>query len=262
MNYRDKTYNTMIVRVDEGVATIVLNRPEALNASNEEMSIERTEILEGITADPEVRVLIITGGDKVFSAGGDIVALSQFNSDDAKQFSDRVVHNQRLLADMPKPTIAAVAGLAYGGGLEQVLLCDLRIAEEKARFALPEINVGIFPGGGGTQRLPRNISLCRAKEMIFFGDPINAQTALEWGILNRVVAKAELMQVAMEMANKLILKPPMALKMAKMCLNAASGCDMQTGLNLESSSWSMLFGTEEQQEGMQAFLNKRSPKYR
>lgn len=259
--YRSKHYQTMLVDVSDNVGIITLNRPEAYNASNSEMSIERTEILEGLTSDPEVRVVILTGGDKVFSAGGDLVAFSRFGSSEAKAFSQRVISNQKLMADMPKPTIAAVAGYSYGGGLEQVLQCDLRIAEEGATFALPEINVGIFPGGGGTQRLPRNISLCRAKEMVFLGKPISAATALEWGLLNRVVPKSELMPTALKLARKLAQQPSFALKMAKLCLDATQSCDLQTGLELESASWSMLFGTADQKEGMEAFINKRKPVY-
>ncbi|NPV26476.1 MAG: enoyl-CoA hydratase/isomerase family protein [Firmicutes bacterium] len=262
MSYRDKKYNTMLVTVEDDIAIIQFNRPEALNAVNEEMSYERLEIFAGVAQDPEVKVVIITGGEKVYCAGGDLVSFSKFGVVEARAFADRVVANQKLLADMPKPTIAAVAGYAFGGGMENVLMCDLRIAADNAKFALPEINVGIFPGGGGTQRLVQNISICKAKEMIFFGEPIDAQTALALGIINKVVPLAELMDTAKAWAKKLAKKPPIALRMAKMAINAAWSCDIDTGLKLESDAWAMVYGTEDQKEGMRAFIEKRKPNFK
>ncbi|NPV27340.1 MAG: enoyl-CoA hydratase [Firmicutes bacterium] len=259
MSYRDKKYNTMLVTIEDNIAIIQYNRPEALNATNEEMINERIEIFAEVGKDPEIKAVIITGGEKVFCAGGDLVSFSKFGVVEARQFADKVVASQRLFVDMPKPTIAAVAGYAFGGGMESVLACDLRIAADNARFALPEINVGIFPGGGGTQRLVQNISICKAKEMIFFGEPIDAQTALELGIVNKVVPVNELMDTAKTWAKKLAKKPPIALRMAKMAINAAWSCDLETGLKLETDAWSMLYGTADQKEGMRAFIEKRKP---
>lgn len=262
MSYRDKKYNTMLVTVEDNIAIVQLNRPEALNAVNEEMSLERMEIFTEIAQDDEVRVVIITGGEKVYCAGGDLVSFSKYGVKEARDFADRVVANQKLIVDLAKPTIAAVAGFAFGGGMESVLACDLRIAADNTKFCLPEINVGIFPGGGGTQRLVQNVSICKAKEMIFFGEPIDAQTALALGIINKVVPLAELMTTAKAWAKKLASKPPIALRMAKMAINAAWSCDIDTGLKLETDAWAMLYGTEDQKEGMRAFLEKRKPVFK
>lgn len=260
MDYLSKHYNTMRVeRRDDGIAVVQFDRPEALNAANVEMSLERVEIYAGLAYDPLVRVVIITGSGKAYCAGGDLAAFSQFDPASAKEFAMRGLNYQKLLMDMPKPTIAAVSGYAFGGGMENVLLCDLRIAAENAKFALPEIKVGIFPGGGGTQRLVQNTSICKAKEMIFLGEPIGAEEALRLGIVNRVVPTERLMDVAMEWAQKLCRRPPLALREAKKAINAAWGLDIYAGMEQEMEAWSGLYDTEDQKEGMQAFLEKRKP---
>lgn len=259
MLYREKQYNTMTVEVLDGVAVIRFNRPEAMNAANIEMSFERLEIYSGVGEDPEVKAVVVTGNEKAYCAGGDLAAFSQFDPETAGEFAQRGLSYQRVLMNMPKPTIAAVAGFAYGGGMENVLLCDLRIAADNARFALPEINVGIFPGGGGTQRLMQNISLCRAKELIFFGTHINAETALEIGLINKVVPLERLTEEAMDWARKLCKKPPLSLAAAKRLINGAWGTATDRGIELEAEAWAEIYGTEDQKEGMQAFLEKRKP---
>lgn len=259
MDYRKKTYNTMLVEVDSGIAVIRFNRPEAMNAANVEMSHERLEIFRGVSCDDEVKVVIITGSDTAYCAGGDLAAFSQFGVVEAQTFSQRGLEYQKILADMPKPVIAAVAGYAFGGGMENVLLCDLRIAAENAKFGLPEINVGIFPGGGGTQRLPQNLPVALVKEMIFLGKVIDAQEALRLGIVNKIVELDALMPEAMAWAKKLAAKPALALRAAKMAINASYSTDLQTGLNLEGQAWAALYGTKDQKEGMNAFLEKRKP---
>jgi enoyl-CoA hydratase len=158
---------------------------------------------------------------------------------------------------MPKPTSAAVAGYTLGGGMENVLMCDLRIAADNAKFGLPELGAGVFPGSGGTYRLAQNVSICKVKEMIFFGEIIDAQTALSLGIINKVVPLSELMDTAKAWAKKLAKKPPLAIKSAKMAINSAWGCNSNTFMKLESEAWSLMFGTEDQKEGMQSFIEKR-----
>jgi len=251
----------MRVDVEDHIAIVRFNRPEALNAANVEMSYERMEIYTGIMQDDDVRVVIITGDEKAYCAGGDLATFSKFDTVEAKAFGDRGVLYQRMLMDMPKPTIAAIAGFAFGGGMENVLLCDLRIAADNAKFALPEINVGIFPGGGGTQRLVQNVSICKAKEMIFLGKPIDANTALDIGLVNTVVPLAELMNTAMEWAKKLCEKPPLSLKAAKSAINAAWNVDIYTGMELETVAWASVYSTQDQKEGMNAFLEKRKPSF-
>lgn len=261
MNYLEKKYNTMRVERQGEVAIVRFDRPEAMNAANVEMSKERVEIYSGLSYDPDVRVVIITGNERAYCAGGDLEAFSKFTTAQAKEFAMRGLDYQKILMDMPKPTIAAISGFAFGGGMENVLLCDLRIAADNAKFALPEIKVGIFPGGGGTQRLVQNVSICKAKEMIFLGEPIGAQEALNLGLVNRVVPYEELMDTAMAWAKKLCKRPPIALKEAKAAVNAAWSSDIYAGMEKEIQAWSKLYATEDQKEGMNAFLQKRKPNF-
>ncbi|MEN6348700.1 MAG: enoyl-CoA hydratase-related protein [Syntrophomonas sp.] len=259
MSYREKQYNTILLTIEDNVAIVQFNRPQAMNALNREMGDERNEILAGIANDPEIRAVIITGGEKVFCAGGDLAAFSKFGVVEAREHAERIVSGERLLANFPKPTIAAIAGFALGGGMEMVLMCDLRVAAENAKFAQPEINVGIIPGAGATQRLVQHTSICKAKEMIMLGDMVDAQTALELGIINKIVPLEELMDAARKWAKKLAAKPPVALRMAKKTINNAWSCDIETGMAMEADAWGILFGTEDQKEGMNAFLEKRRP---
>jgi enoyl-CoA hydratase len=252
----------MLVTVEDHIATVQFNRPETLNAINNEVNRERVEIFTALGEDPDVRVVILTGGEKVFSAGGDLPALSQYSIVDARDHADNNFAGQRALADMPKPTIAAVAGYAMGGGAENVLLCDLRIAADNAKIACSEINVGIFPGGGATHRLVQNISMCKAKEMLFFGNVIDAQTALEMGLINKVVPLSELMSTAREWANKLARKPPFTLKMLKAVINSNWGINTETAMRVEHDAWAAIFGSEDAKEGMKAFVEKRKPEYK
>lgn len=262
MSYRNKTYNTMKLEFEDEIAIVYFDRPDALNAANIEMSYERLEIFSGLSNDLEIKVVIITGNEKAYCAGGDLAAFSKFNAEDAREFAKRGLEYQKILMDMPKPTISAISGYAYGGGMENVLLCDLRIAATNARFGLPEINVGIFPGGGATQRLVQNVSICKAKEMIFLGKTIDAQEALDLGIVNKLVSVDELMETALDWANNLCKKPPLALQEAKKAINSAWGNDIYSGMQLEIDAWAEIYSTQDQKEGMNAFLEKRKPKFK
>lgn len=262
MSYRDKSYETMKLEFRGPVAIVRFNRPEAMNAANIPMSHDRLEIYTGLSADTEVKAVIITGNEKAYCAGGDLAAFVQFDSAQALEFAERGMAYQKVLMDMPKPTIAAVAGYAFGGGMENVLLCDLRIAAENAKFALSEINVGIFPGGGGTQRLVQNISACKAKEMIFLGKPVDAATALEIGLINKVVPLENLLDAAMEWAEALCAKAPLSLAAAKKMVNGAWNQDIYTGMRMEIEAWSDIYNTNDQKEGMRAFLEKRKPVFK
>ncbi|MDR1193907.1 MAG: enoyl-CoA hydratase/isomerase family protein [Peptococcaceae bacterium] len=261
MSYRDNRYETMKLEFQGPVAVVRFDRPEAMNAANIPMSLERLEIYRGLAADPAVKAVVVTGNEKAYCAGGDLAAFSQFDPPAALEFGRRGIEYQKVLMDMPKPTIAAVAGYAFGGGMENVLLCDLRIAAENAKFALPEINVGIFPGGGGTQRLPQNISLCQAKEMIFLGKPVDARQALALGLINKVVPLAELLEAAMAWALELCQKAPLSLAAAKKMVNAAWRQDLYAGMEREVDAWAGLYATDDQKEGMRAFLEKRPPSF-
>lgn len=262
MSYRDKQYSTILLTIEDSVAIVQFNRPEAMNALNQEMGRERNEILAAIAEDEEIKAVILTGGEKVFCAGGDLAAFVKFGVVEAREHAERIIAGERLLANFPKPTIAAVAGFALGGGMEMVLMCDLRIAAANARFGQPEINVGIIPGAGATQRLVQHTSICKAKEMIMLGETIDAATAMEYGLINRITAVEELLDTAREWAHKLARKPPIALKMAKKTINNAWNCDIETGMAMEADAWGILYGTEDQKEGMNAFLEKRRPLFK
>jgi enoyl-CoA hydratase len=185
----------------------------------------------------------------------------KFGVEDARNHGDRLIVAGNVLQNMPKPTIAMIAGVCMGGGLESVLLHDLKICADNAKFGQPEINVGIFPGAGATQRLPQLMSLSKAKELVFLGEPFDAQTALELGIVNKVVPLAELKEETMKMAKKLLKKPAFALRMAKEALNSAWSTSMDRGLMIETHGWAMCYGTQDQKEGMNAFIEKRKPAY-
>ena len=259
MSYRDKSYETMKLEFRGHIAIVRFDRPDAMNAANIQMSYERLEIYQGLSADPDVKAVIITGNDKAYCAGGDLAAFVQFDSQKAMEFAERGMDYQKVLMNMPKPTIAAVGGYAFGGGMENVLLCDLRIAAENAKFALSEINVGIFPGGGGTQRLVQNVSICKAKEMIFFGKPVDANTALGMGLINKVVPLEDLLDTAIAWAEMLCEKAPLSLAAAKQMVNEAWSRDIDTGMRMEIEAWAGIYDTHDQKEGMQAFLGKRAP---
>lgn len=261
MHYSQKQYNTMQVEIDGPVAVVRFHRPDAMNAANVEMSHERLEIFRHVAEDNDVKAVVVTGNDTAYCAGGDLAVFSEFGVAEAQEFWRRGMEYQKIFSEMPKPTIAAVAGYAFGGGMENMLMCDLRIAAENAKFGLPEINVGIFPGGGGTQRLPQNVPVALAKEMIFFGRILDAQEAQSFGLVNKVVTLETLLDEAVDWARKLARKPPLALRAAKAAINAAYSTDMQTGLSLEGMAWSSLYGTKDQKEGMQAFLGKRKPQF-
>ncbi|MEQ8176241.1 MAG: enoyl-CoA hydratase/isomerase family protein [Syntrophomonadaceae bacterium] len=260
--YRQKEYRTLLIEFADDVAVLKLNRPKANNALNSEMLDELIEVMSQIAVDGEIRVLILGSSGRSFSAGGDVESFSRFGSSEAHEFAERVVHLERLVVDLPQPTIAAVSGFALGGGMEMVLMCDLRIAADNARFGQPEINLGIIPGAGATQRLVQNISPCQAKEMIFLGETIRAAAAFEMGIVNAVVPLDKLMETALKWAKKLAAKPPLALQIAKKAINAAWSCDIETGMKMECEAWSLLYDTEDQKEGMMALLEKRKPVFK
>lgn len=262
MSYRDKTYKYILFSIEDGIATVQFNRPEALNAVNFEMMQERTEVFTGVALDPEVKVVITTGDERAYCAGGDLKAFANYDVKAAREFVDGVVSGSLIFTNMPKPTIAMVAGICMGGGLESVLAHDLKIAADNTKFALPEINVGIFPGGGATQRLPQLMPISKAKELIFLGETFDAQTALELGIVNRVVPLADLKEETMKLARKLAKKPSFSLRMAKEAVNAAWSTSLEKGLQIETHGWAMCYGTEDQKEGMAAFIEKRKPVFK
>jgi len=255
-------YETMILEKEGAIATITLNRPKKYNALNSAMVKEIGEVMDLLADDQDVKVVIITGGPDYFCAGADIsevVHLKDMNS--AYHFLNKVHRAFDKIADLPKPVIASVSGLALGGGCEMALSCDLRIASEKATFGVPEINIGVLPGASGTQRLPRLLNICKAKEILFTGERITAQEAYQFGMLNKVVPAAELALETGKMAEKIAAKPPLAIRMAKHLVNSGMDVDLKSALKLEAHGVSELFLTQDKDEGMNAFLEKRQAKF-
>ncbi|MCJ7605344.1 MAG: enoyl-CoA hydratase-related protein [Dehalococcoidales bacterium] len=252
------TYKTLLYEKADGIATVTLNRPEALNALNSTVYTELYDMFEAIENDEEVRVVILTGsGDKAFAAGSDVVEMQNMNTLEIQKFVAKIRKASDRIYTLSKPTIAAINGYCLGGGCELSMCCDLRIASEKARFGQPEINLGLIPGASGTQRLPRLIGAARAKEMIFLGDMIKADVALEFGLVNKVVPVESLRDEAMAWAKKLASKSLPVLTMAKKAIDTGADTDIASGLNMEARCVALCFATEDRREGMAAFLEKR-----
>lgn len=245
------------------VATLTVNRPTALNALNRSVLEQIAHVLREVRHDESIRVLIVTGGgDRAFVAGADIAAMSKMSAVDGLEFS-RLGHRvMQTVEDLPIPTIAAVNGFALGGGCELALACDLIIASEKARFGQPEINLGLIPGFGGTQRLPHRIGQAKARELIMTGDMLDAKTALELGLVNQVVAPDQLIDAARKMAGKLVSKSAVALRQAKAALRASFTMEEDAGLRFEQEAFGVTFASEDRVEGTTAFTEKRQPNWR
>lgn len=247
--------------IEQHVAVVTVNRPP-VNPLNSKVFKELVTIFNELEENSQVRVIILTGsGEKAFVAGADInemadldlVGMMNMNRVSREAFSK--------IENASKPVIAAINGLALGGGLELALACDLRICSEKAKFAFPEVGLGIIPGGGGTQRLQKIVGQGIAKELLYFGDMFDANRALELHIVNKVVPGEELLATAKQWAEKLAQKPPVALRMLKIAVNAGSNADLETGLTLEASSFANAYSTEDRKEGLKAFVEKRKPVY-
>lgn len=253
-------YNTILINQEGGICILTLNRPEALNALNDELINEMSQAIDIIAEDESIRVLVLTGGDRAFAAGGDIKAMLQFDPMHAKKYVMPIHKLFNRITELPKATIAAICGFALGGGVELSLTCDFRLAADNAKFGFPEINLGIFPGAGGSQRLPRLIGLAKAKELMFLGETIDAPTALRIGLVNQVVPQPDLMETAMSLAAKLNKKPPITLGTLKEAIHCSNG-DINEGLNMEIEKLCFLFSTSDQKEGMRAFIERRKPDF-
>jgi enoyl-CoA hydratase len=256
-------FKYIIYEKSEGIATITLNRPESLNAFNKEVIEEILQALEDIKADENTRVVILTGaGEKAFSAGADIKAMKGMNALKARELSLMGEKLCNALENLEKPVIAAINGYALGGGLEVAMACDIRIASENARMGQTEINIGLIPGWGGTQRLPRLIGKTKAKELIFTGKIIDAKTAEQLGIVNMVVPADKLKEAVHQFALELASKAPVALKVAKSLINKGSEISLDAAIALEREGFGVVASTEDLQEGVSAFIEKRKPTFK
>jgi enoyl-CoA hydratase len=255
-------YKNILFNVAEGVARITFNRPKVLNAMNLEVMTELGNAVKICAMNDNISAIILTGaGEKAFVAGADISQMQNSPFVDVLKLMELGQNTLRMLETMAKPSIAAVNGFALGGGTEIALACDIRIAAETAMFGQPEILIGIIPGWGGTQRLPRLVGQGIAKELILAGGQINAKRAYEIGLVNKVVPAAELLGEAEKFAKKMTRLPAFALKMAKNSINYGFDLPLDNAIKLELGCVAQCFSTQDQKEGMKAFLEKRKPNF-
>lgn len=255
-------YENILLEKQGAIAVLTINRPDKLNALNAAVHREGVSALEELANDDSVRVAVIKGaGEKSFVAGADI---SEFVENSPEQQRNIMLSRSLFNAVdvFPKPVIAMINGFCLGGGNELAMACDLRICSEKSRFSQPEINLGIMCGGGGTQRLTRLIGETRAMQLILTGDMIDAQTALQFGLVNAVYAPEELEAKTMELANKIAEKAPIALRYSKEAVKLASRSNLDEGLRREIDLFALCFATEDKKEGVAAFLEKRKPEFK
>ena len=250
----------IIIEKKESIGIITINRPEVRNALNKEAWVQLRDAFIALDKDADVRVIVVTGaGDKAFVAGADLNVLKVRSS--VETFYGETPGYVDEIQEVSKPTIAMINGFCMGGGLEVALGCDIRIASDDAKIGQTEINVGILPGCGGTQRLSRVVGLAKAKELIFTGKVISAQEAERIGLVNQVVVKAELLAETMKMAQSIAAKSPLTINVAKKVVNKGFDTDLASGLRMEKFAQSFVFSTQDHLEGINSFLEKRDPKF-
>ena len=252
-----------IYEKEKNIATITINRPDKRNALNRESREDLIQILEDVRSDKNIRVLILTGaGEKAFISGSDITELKELSPLQMQEFMTTI--GQQLYTDFENldiPLIAKINGFCLGAGLELAMCCDLRIASVNAKLGQPELNLGILPGGGGTQRLPRLVGVGKAKELIYSGDLIDAKEAERIGLVNKVVPLDKLDETAKELAGKITSKSPITIKLAKKAINKGMQAPLDVGLGYEVGAQCLSFSTEDHLEGLNAFLEKRPAKF-
>lgn len=251
-------WNNVILEKDNGVAVLTMNRPAQMNAINEALLLELKEAIQQIAADEDVRVVVVTGaGEKAFVAGADIAAMSVKNQIDSKAFSEFGQGIFSMLERLPQPVIAMIQGVAFGGGCELAMACDIRIASEKARFSQPEVGLGITAGFGGSQRLPRLVGRGKASLIMFSGRIIDAPTALAMGLVDQVVPVDELRQTVMTLAKTIAEQDPFAVRQTKQCIRHGLECGLEAGLSYEAQASSMCFASDIPKTLMTSFMNKK-----
>ncbi len=251
----------VLTSVRDGVAVLTLNNPP-MNLVTLELTRQLHERLDELAADPKARALVVTGaGDRAFCAGSDVKEFPEVADAVVEKKLARENEAYSKLADFPKPTIAALNGLAYGGGLELAVCCDLLVAEQQIRLALPEIKLGVFPGSGGTVRVTRRVGEGRAKEMMFFGDPIDASAALAWGLVNRVVPEGQALTMAAQMAGVLATRPNRALQLCKRAIDLSFDVSEDEAVRRSLALSEEAFNTNDCREGVRAFFAKEPPRF-
>ena len=256
--------NTVVMMENhEGIGIITINRPDKLNALNGEVIEQLDEIIQTLKTDPKIQAVIFRGaGEKSFVAGADISQFPEYGPMEAKQMSLKGQDTLNRIEHLPKPVIAALNGLALGGGLELAMACHIRIAASSARMGQPEVKLGIIPGYGGTQRLARLVGKGKALELIMRGNMITAQEALEIGLVNQVVPLEQLMEVSIQMQREILANGPIAVKTTIEAINHGLNLGFEEGCTLETNLFATLFSTADQKEGVRAFLEKRSPEFK
>jgi enoyl-CoA hydratase len=255
------SYKYILVEIEDRVGIVQLNRPEAYNALSPELMMELIEVLEGFDKNENIGCMVITGNEKAFAAGADI----KFMAGDTKpidMLNNSFITQWDRLGKINKPIIAAVSGFVLGGGCELAMACDMIVASETTKFGQPEINIGVIPGAGGTQRLTRIVGKAVAMEMILNGRTLSAEEALQLGLVNRVAPLDSYLKEAVTLASEIAARAPVAVRLAKQAINAAYEGSLQMGIDLERNLFFMLFSTEDQKEGMDAFINKRKADWR
>jgi enoyl-CoA hydratase len=254
------SYETILSEKKERVGLITLNRPGAMNALNSVLMTELIEALLDFDLDEEIGAIVIAGNDKVFAAGADISEMSEMSA--VEMLTSSFVELFDDIRDIKKPIIAAVSGYALGGGCELAMSCDMIVASEKAKFGQPEINLGVIPGAGGTQRLTHAVGKAIAMEMVLNNRTLSAKEALEFGLINHVAPVEEYLDKALKLAKRISVRAPLALRQAKDAVNKAYELSLTEALQYERNAFYFLFATEDQKEGMKAFTEKRSAKWK
>ncbi len=252
-------YQYILTAIEEPLGIITLNRPQVLNALNQDLIRELVDALEAFDQDSRIRCMILTGNERAFAAGADITQMAEAGA--VEVLSQNQFARWARIRSIAKPVIAAVSGYAFGGGCELALSCDLIVASETAQFGQPEIKIGIIPGAGGTQRLTRSMGKARAMEMVLTGNPISASEALARGLINRVVPIERYLDEAKALARDLAARAPLAVRLGKEAVNKALEMGLEAGLDYERKLFYLLFASEDKREGMRAFLEKRRPTF-
>jgi len=256
-------YETLLYKKEDGIGTVIINRPKALNALNSKVFGDIFYLLQDVEQDDDIRVVIITGkGDKAFAAGADVKELENLSCNEARNLA---MHGRKAIDKieaLKKPVVAAINGFALGGGCELAMACDLRIGSEKAKMGQPEINLGVIPGSGGTQRLTRLVGSARAKELLFTGKVIDASTAHSYGLLNQVTPANSLMEETRKIALEIASKSSLTIELMKSAVNTGRNLDLPSALDYEIECFSQCFATQDQREGFRAFIEKRKPVYK